>query len=410
MSHVKQLRSRDPEQRKDAIKAVAREVDRNALRQLAILAGDDPEEEIRDLARRAGVYIRQKIGELPPPPDPKADPKKPPKIPVDAKDAAAAQNLVRDAMTGQIAGDKGRMVKSLTRALKLDPNLRHDAYFVSLVETAVDTEGEAALERLNDAETQKQIEEAQAERLKQAAIEQHRATISSATWQDAALDAATFFVIVTVGLIIALFVMMQSAQGYLGRLDANQLAVEEARLAGRVKFTEDGQEILLKEEVDSNGNPLTFTQMIPDPDFVEMAERTAETSVITLLLRGLGMGVLATLSVLALAMVTFTVGARLLRGESHWPYLTHKIVGLLISRTVTVLLLSFIVIILIFSMGGNVNILYGLVGLFAALSALSILSTVRQAFKFSLVPGLIATSTGFTAATLILGVGTTILL
>lgn len=138
---VKQLRDRNPEKRRIAIKNVARDKDRNALKQLAFMAGDDPDPTIRELARKAGVYIRQQIGELPPP----EKNGKAARIAVDPRNEQAAQREMSSAMSFQMNGDDLKATKALQKAISLNPNLRQDSYFVSLCEAISEEEGEAAV-------------------------------------------------------------------------------------------------------------------------------------------------------------------------------------------------------------------------------------------------------------------------
>lgn len=156
---LRQLRHRDPAQRKKAIKAAARSKDHSALKQLAKMAGDDPEPEIRELARKAGLYIRQQHGELGPQPAPDSASSessssdkdgKPPEIPISEKDAADSREHTNAALTYQMNDDKARACKELRRALALNPNLRYDAYFISLSEAIVGGQGDAVFQQLSD--------------------------------------------------------------------------------------------------------------------------------------------------------------------------------------------------------------------------------------------------------------------
>lgn len=65
INYMGQLKDRSPDKRKEAIKAAARAADKKALKTLAVMVEDDPDAEVRELAKRAGVHIRQQIGELP---------------------------------------------------------------------------------------------------------------------------------------------------------------------------------------------------------------------------------------------------------------------------------------------------------------------------------------------------------
>ena len=61
---LKKLRSKDPAERKDGIRSAAKSLNRSVLHQLATMSGDDPDPDIRKLAQQAGVYIRQKTGDI----------------------------------------------------------------------------------------------------------------------------------------------------------------------------------------------------------------------------------------------------------------------------------------------------------------------------------------------------------
>lgn len=142
---IKQLGNRNPSIRKSAIKEIAKTKDRGALIHLARMVGDDPDPEVRELARQAGVYIRQKLGDLP---KPSKTPLKKGRVHVHKKNVKAATELINQAMTYQINGQDDKIIPLLIKALELDPNQRHEGYFISLCEGATGEEGAEAVEML----------------------------------------------------------------------------------------------------------------------------------------------------------------------------------------------------------------------------------------------------------------------
>ncbi len=406
---IKQLRHPEPEQRIIAIKAVARSVDRNALKRLAIMSGDDPDADVREMARKAGVYIRQQIGQLPKPPQPEEKKKangKPEKIPVDAKAAKNGQHWVTMAMNAQLEEDKGRMIKALQKALRYDPNLQHEAFLISLCEAATGKPGMEAVTALNDTDLYEEIVQAQTEQKKQTTSDDHETMISSATWRDAGLDVALLALIVTVGTIIGLFLQVQSANAYINKVENNLLAVQEARLDGRVQLTDDGDEFFISTELNSAGKPKLFTLMQPDRDFLEAAERIAEKGISQILLGGVGMGIAAALGAVVLAGLAHLLAGRVFRGHGALPYLMHKATSLLAGRVVILLVLAFIGLVVVYDSGGGMQMIFlGAMGVFSLFIVLSLLGIVRQSYRAALVPGLVATMGGVTAMSGIIGAG-----
>lgn len=55
------LRSEDPEDRKKAVRELAQLRDREVLRYLATVYKEDPDAEVRDLAVRAGKYVKKQM-------------------------------------------------------------------------------------------------------------------------------------------------------------------------------------------------------------------------------------------------------------------------------------------------------------------------------------------------------------
>lgn len=189
---IRQLDDADPARRKQAVIALGKSRDASALKPLANVYRSDPEPEIRELARKAGVYIKQHAEVIPDvpattPPMPKpaapvgesytqrkmremeeakraaelaqeprfetqeADTRRPIcgreyQVPKEARERAA--KAVDAALSYNLAGDDAKAMKNLTEAISLNPNLINDAYFNSITAGVTGLDGDAAMDMI----------------------------------------------------------------------------------------------------------------------------------------------------------------------------------------------------------------------------------------------------------------------
>jgi hypothetical protein len=401
---IKQLRHGDPQQRILAIKTVARARDRKALKQLAIMCEDDPIEEVRTMARKAGIFIRQELGELPANGNGGSKNGKPAKIPVSPADAENAQMMVNMAMTHQINGEKAKGIKALAKALQLDPNLRHDAYFTSLAENTTGVEGEEALQRLGSEQHHNQIAQEETQQRRQQTAANHLQEVGRIRWLDVGFDLGLLLAVVAVCTFIALFLVVQSAEGYLDKLEDNRIAVQQAQAEGRYTF--DGNDERVYYVVDG-GSSRTFTEIIPDPDFLRRAQQLSGASFGEILLASMGISLLVGAIALALAGTAHLLAAHALRGLGGIRYLLHRVAGLLLNRAVILFVLVCIGTLVIFEFGGGVavTIVLGVLGVFTLTVLLNLVNLTGKAYQLGLGRGMIATGPGIAAAALLTGIG-----
>lgn len=405
-TYIKQLQSRDAAQRKSAINAAARAVDRDALRRLAIMCKDDSDPNIRDLAGRAGVYIRQQLGELPTAQDAAAESKpegaqknkKPPTIPVSESDLMRAKKILDGAVSQQIAGENAKAIKYMQQAVTVNPNLRHDPFFINLAEIVTQTEGVAAVAQVLDKETQTRIagEESQKKHAKN--VSAHLDEVSTGDWRGVMLDAALLFVTAMIGFIVVGFWSVQVAQGYLQGLTDNGIAVEEAIARGDQRVNPaTGEVIYISTEKDSAGKPRTFTEIIPDAGLVAQAQAVSKTEAGSILLAGLLAGITAfALSLMASGLMHKLASA--LGGQGRWAYLAHQLFNLLIFRTLITLVVIGIGLKLIFDSNGGivVYIVAGIVGLILLLTLVKLIGMSRKAYRLGAAKGFITAMAGLT--------------
>lgn len=150
------LRSGDPDERKKAVTALGRSLDPEVLPILAKVYRNDPDDGVREMARKAGAYIRRNkhnftpdtASDAPAPapkttaallqPEPEsaaAERQTHPLLEVDLStvkvsgaNAERAKVAVDQAMSYDVKGEQARAMLALRKAFELDPRLREDEY------------------------------------------------------------------------------------------------------------------------------------------------------------------------------------------------------------------------------------------------------------------------------------------
>lgn len=395
---IRKLSHRDPAERKVAIKTLAREADYNAIKKLAVMVQDDPDPAIRELARKAGVFIRQAHGEIEQEEDENSD-GKPKRIEISKKNETRAQILVDAAMSQQMNDEMLKAMKSLKQALTLNPNLRNDNYFTSLAESVTGHEGKAALAKLGDEQAQTKYVEKQNRELRDRANKEHRAEIEKATWGGAAFDLVLIGLIVTIGSVLIMALLLYSAGNYITGLEANWEEVRLSRAAGQMTTNAEGITIYESTTQDgATGNPVKFEERIPDPAFYEMAMDLQSTSFTSILPIALVAGPGTVGLVVVMIFLTHLIGATVLRGQGNVRHVAHAISSVFIGRVVMVMILLGVSTLLIFGMEGGtaVYILLGGLALIGLLTVLKLMNSVGHSYHFSPAQGLIALLPGIT--------------
>jgi HEAT repeat protein len=133
------LRSKNPDDRKQAIRELAQLRDREVLRYLATVYKEDPDAEVRDMAIRAGKYVKKQLeaGEWTTDPvsstaNAPAKTSSPARTSTDDPNATRARALMDKAMDESVRGNYDSARKQAEQAFALYPALRHDSYYTSL--------------------------------------------------------------------------------------------------------------------------------------------------------------------------------------------------------------------------------------------------------------------------------------
>lgn len=396
-AYINQLRDRDPSVRKAAIKAAARAVDRSALKRLAIMCEDDPDAEVRDLARKAGVYIRQQLGELPTAEqadDPTNGKRAKPQFNVSADAQMRSKKLIDNAVAYQLNNEMSKALKLLQQAYALNPNLREDGYFKSVAEAVTQSSGDEMFAQLSDRNAYNNYSKKEIEQRKQAILDAHIQEISKAKGLGVALDLGVLLLVTFVAAVFALTVATQAAAGYVDAVFSNWLAADESAAAGKMRVLEDGTVIYESlTELNAALQPLTFTRKEPDPGFWQTAQQIAETEMGAIVGASLALAVGVGVAVLLMSGVIHVISASILRGKGRLAYTAHRVASMLTMRMMVAAGAGTFGVLLTFGVLESQTgflVMGGLLGLVALFTLLSLGGAVGKAYNLSAGAGLIA--------------------
>jgi hypothetical protein len=261
---IAQLESFDPEQRRRAIIALGRSGDLEALPHLAQVFRTDPDPQLRELARRAGIHIRdlnQARGgapatstgaqqrsvirplagaealagpDAPPPATEEATedrrvytgPVRGREYEVSREDRERAKSYLEAALTLNMRGDNARAMKSLAEALKYNPNLINDGYFNSVVATVTGLEGDGAIQMVLDSTQRQTFIKTQKEKKKNERVSRHLDEASRSTWESVLFELVLYALIVVVGSVLLVLVAVETANAFGGNISGEAAWLE----------------------------------------------------------------------------------------------------------------------------------------------------------------------------------------
>lgn len=148
---IQMLDDPNPKVRADAVKQLAKTKSQEAVQYLAAVYKTDNDPEIRELARKAGLYIKKKMTEEKWTGGDEEDdeeeelPQKPKMLEVSARNLESAKGYMETAMNLHVAGEDDKAIKMLEKAFKANPNLRFDNYSVGLASTIMEVSGDEAV-------------------------------------------------------------------------------------------------------------------------------------------------------------------------------------------------------------------------------------------------------------------------
>jgi hypothetical protein len=182
---LRQLESFDAEERKQAVIALGKSLDSEALAPLADVYRNDPDAEVRDLALKAGRHIKQHMSE-----DAGGGGALPPIAKtVSVADEGRAGGYIDQALEFSVRGNAAKAVEYLGRAFDINPNLRDDDMATNLAEDVTGLTGAAALRTIIDhSERADKIAALGGKPKRTGGAGRGAAAYKEVTWNDAILD------------------------------------------------------------------------------------------------------------------------------------------------------------------------------------------------------------------------------
>lgn len=217
---VQQLHSPDPAQRRQAITALANTKDPAALNPLAAVYRSDPEPALRDLALKAGRYIRQHAAPAPASPaavvplassavsDPASAALSGPvaypasAVPTSNRDKELAKNYLDTGTTHAMQGDKVRAIEHLGKALALNPDLAKESFVYNLIITLTGLPVEQAIPILTHPDRRGALISQMGGKQRLKKVQEHGQGAEKATWDNVLQDFGIYFLVTTVTILI----------------------------------------------------------------------------------------------------------------------------------------------------------------------------------------------------------------
>lgn len=412
---LRQLKDKDPERRKSAIKALARAKSRDALKTLARMSGDDRDAGVRELALKAGQYILHETGglhvgegkgDLDAPPPVELDKKgKIKRVSVDEESVKRAEKMMTDAMNAQQANDVARSMRLLAKALHVNPNLRTDSFFASLAEGATGGEGDEAIAMLYSREAQDEATHARTEANRREHDAAHQEKVSRFGLRDVGLDLAMLAAAAVVILVAVGFLAVSAAQAYISRVTADNADIinggqlvtdEESQFEGKFLVIRFDEETGLPEE-----EPTFLSWTDTSTDFYLTTESVAEMGFASVL----GMGVIAGLGLAVMSLIMTGIihmlSSFLLGGTGTITYTAHAVLGLLVNRVVLLGIIAGLGAYMMFSNGSDSLSLALMIvsGIVVAQMLLKMAGRLTDAYDYGMPQGFVALLVGLVAFT-----------
>ncbi len=212
---IQQLKNPDPEQRRQAIIALANTRDPAALAPLAAVYRGDPDPALRDMALKAGRYIQQeseKAGTA----TPSSSAVSPPQPPgVSKRDAELAQFYLDAATNHQTLGDRGRAIEHLGKALSLNPARAHETFVANLISLTTGMPVDEALPVLLHPDRREALIALLGGRRPLETTQKHGEGRETATWDNVGVDFLVYWVVVSISMVAVLLLVLNKIQDML---------------------------------------------------------------------------------------------------------------------------------------------------------------------------------------------------
>jgi hypothetical protein len=244
--YVQQLNSSDARLRREAIIALGKSNDPSALSALADSYRSDPDPSLRELALKAGRYLKQQVGGSAQPaaaiPTPRsketserirrqveeeeyedeivekmtrAEPPRP-KRAATRDEIERSKGYIDSALTQNERGDNGKALKLLRQAIDLNPDIIKDNYFISVASGITNLNPEDTIAFLLDDGQITSFARQSARDVVENRKAKHIETASeTSSWMGVSMEALLYFLINAAGVIIIALVIVQVMQNAL---------------------------------------------------------------------------------------------------------------------------------------------------------------------------------------------------
>jgi hypothetical protein len=300
---VKQLKDQDPQVRRKAIVALANSADPDAVAALADVARSDAEPKLRALAERAQNHIQEQQAKAEQAAaQPEAQLAELVQRPVTEKDIARAKSYMSESLDYYINKDLARASASALKALKANPNLKTDHYFLGMIGNIFNTSQDEALAMLLNTDQRKAFAKDDKKNQIKRKKDAHYAETAKIGWASVWFDLGVFTTVITLITFLMPLVVVQMITRAI-EYDAQQLA-------------------------DKSANAEAFIS----PGVAKFTETLGLISIPSLLIASVIIGVATAISVLIYGAVIHLIASRLLGGKGTMSYMMCQILPFLSWR------------------------------------------------------------------------------
>ena len=232
---INMLDDPNPQIREKAVKQLAKTKSQDAVQYLAVVYKTDEDPDIRELARKAGLYIKKKMtedkwtgGEGDPYADDGSD-ELPDEVAVSSRAVESSIGQMESAMNLHVAGEDEKAAKFVEKAFMANPNLKNDSYYLGMAATILGMRGEDVAEYLlGDIEFDSK---GKAKRKRKPKVEDREVTTEKVI-----IDLAIYFIVMATILIVGAIIFFQWLSGLFGDLLASPEFQSQVASAQDVDF------------------------------------------------------------------------------------------------------------------------------------------------------------------------------
>ncbi len=384
------------------IRVVAGMRNEKALRVLMKIYKQDPDEEVRQLAKKGASVVAERLRELKAAQEAEEaaayeDPLAVEDVEVSERDERRAKEYLNEAMDHQMVEDREKAMTALKKALDANPNLAKDNYFQSVAGTVMDEEdSEDAVRALVRDDKRKNVAQEDRKRKVDAEIADHMATAEKFTWASLMIDIALFSLVMFLGGLLSVMVIDFSAEQRINQLTAT--------LEGTT--TSDGE--VVPPDLDPN-NP-------DDAEAIIRTETNREVAIVVMEVMNVGLGALFGVTLLFMtlpALISYglvmnPVATRLFDGNGTATYAIHNLLNVYITPSLVAFAVVIVVALLVFFVGVPLGVglimIGGILGVISLVVTIRMLLAISKTYKFGLGPAILTAIVASIPANIIMAV------